>query len=103
MKNKIIIAAIVVGILTFVLFTLDSDPIISCKTDIPENFLKAIESQSKGVYSKTLPLVPVYVSVDSYSAGKVCYTIHYFPFGTVGMSYIEGDGYNIEKPLTRLS
>ena len=103
MKNKILIAAIVVGILAFVLFILDSNPIISCKIDIPENCLEAIESQSKGIYSKTLPLVPVYISVDSYSAGKVCYTIHYFPFGTVGMSYIEGDGYNIEKPLTKLS
>ena len=30
------------------------------------------------------------------------YTIHYFPFGRVGMSYHLWDGYNMEKTLTRL-
>ena len=97
-----IVCGIIVVVLIAALGIFASGPIVSCKIEVPENYLEAIESQSKGVYSTTLPLVPVYTSVDSYSDGIVHYTIHYFPFGTVGMSYIEGDGYNIEKPLTGL-
>ena len=100
MKKSVIIATIIVAVLIVGLSILASNPIISCKTDIPENYLEAIGSQSQGVYSKVLPFVPVYVSVDSYSEEIVHYTIYYFPFGTVGMSFTEYDGYNIEKSLT---
>lgn len=79
---------------------LSSNPIISRKTDVLEHDLDATVSQAKGVYSSALPLVPVYVSIDDVSEKTIFYTISYFPFGTVGMSYTEGDGYNIEKPLT---
>ena len=77
-------------------------PYILCKTEIPEDYLKTIKNQSKGFYSLMIPLVPVRVVVDSFSGVEVCYTIYYFPFGTVGMSYIEGDGFSIEKTLIGL-
>ena len=77
--------------------------IISCDFDIPNTTYEAIESQSEGVYSSKLPLVAVYVNITDYSDEKAYYTIHYFPFGTVDMSYSENDGYNIEKQLTKLS
>ena len=99
MKKKIVVAVVIVTLIVGLGF-LSSNPIISPKTDISESYMEAIKGQSKGVYSKILLLVPIYVSVDSFSDDKVFYTIHYFPFGTVGMSYIEGDGFNIEKPLT---
>lgn len=102
MKKKMIIAGIAVAVLVLVLGAFASRPLTFCEIDIPENHLKAIESQSKGLYSSRLPLVPIYASVDSYSGEVVYYTIHYFPFGTVGMSYSENDGYNIEKPLAGL-
>ena len=102
MRKKAICTAVIAALLIFVLSVLAENPVISCKTDLPEGYLEAIESQARGVYAKALPLVPVYVSVDRFSADKVNYTIYYFPFGTVGMSYTEGDGYNIEKPLTNL-
>lgn len=101
MKKKIIISIIIAAMFIAGLGLLASNPIVNCKVDIPNHYLIAIESQSKGVYSNTLPLVPAYVSIDSISDGKAYYTIYYFPLGTVGMSYTEGDGYNIEKPLTR--
>ncbi|MBR2637025.1 MAG: hypothetical protein IKD34_08320, partial [Oscillospiraceae bacterium] len=44
---------------------------------------------------------PGFVSVEKVGAQRVYYTVRYFPFGAVGMSYGEADGYNIEKPLTR--
>lgn len=100
MKKSILIFITVLILLSICLSLLASNPIISCNTAVSEQDLEAIKGQSKGVYSSRLPLVPVYVSVDGISQGTVFYTIHYFPFGTVGMSYTEGDGYNIEKPLT---
>ena len=100
MKKRLFITIAIVVMLIFVLCYLTSNPIISVPKDVPEHYVEAIKSQSKGVYSNVLPLVPVYVSVDNLSANRVYYTIHYFPFGTVGMSYTEGDGYNIEKPST---
>ena len=99
--KRIVIVAILSVVLVLIFRMFASDPMISCKIDVPENYIEAIESQSKGLYSKKLPLVPIYASVDTFAEGKVYYTIHYFPFGTVGMSYVEGDGYNIEKALTR--
>ena len=77
--------------------------IISCDFDLPNTTYEAIESQAEGIYSSKLPLVAVYVNITDYSYGIAYYTINYFPFGSVDMSFSEIDGYNIEKPLTRLS
>ncbi len=79
-----------------------SNPLISYKTEVSAEYSWAIESQAKGVYSHRLPLVPVYISVERVEGETVFYTIHYFPFGTVGMSYTANDGYNIEKELSRI-
>ena len=93
--------------LMLILCFLSMNPLFFCDIDIPEPYEASIKSQSKGLYSKYLPLVPIYITVDRYSAGEgqysagiAEYTIYYFPFGTVGMSYREWDGYHIEKPLT---
>ena len=101
--KKTIIGIVIVALLIVGLSIFASNPIVFCKVDVPENYLEAIESQSKGTYSNVLPLVPIYVTVDGLEAEIVYYTIHYFPFGTVGMSYTETDGYNIDKPLSGLS
>ena len=86
--------------LLLILCFLTMNPLFFCDIDIPEPYEVSIKSQSKGLYSKYLPLVPVYITVDQYATGIAEYTIYYFPFGTVGMSYREWDGYHIEKPLT---
>ena len=98
---KPIFLLIVVFIILLRIFS--ANLIISCDFDIPTTTYEAIEGQSKGVYSSKLPLVAVYVNITDYSDEKAYYTIHYFPFGTVNMSYSENDGYNIEKQLTKLS
>ena len=41
----------------------------------------------------------MYVSVNSFDGIRGYYTVYYFPLGSVGMSYSESDGYNMEKPL----
>lgn len=99
MKKKVMIVLLILVLLAVSLCVLASHPVVSCKTDLPEGYLDAVKSQSAGVYSSRLPLVPVYVSVDSLADRTVFYTVYYFPLGTVGMSYGETDGYNIEKPL----
>ena len=93
---------VIAAVLIVVLGILATNPIVSCRIEIPEEVLAAVEAQSEGVYSEKLPLIPVYTSVDSYTDGVVYYTIHYFPFGTVKMSYTAGEGYNMEKALTGL-
>ena len=97
---KKVTALIIAAVLIVCLCILASGPVVSCKTDVPEKYVDAVKAQSAGLYSSKLPLVPVVVSVDQVAEGTVFYTVYYLPFGTVGMSYTEGDGHNIEKPLT---
>jgi hypothetical protein len=102
--KKLLTAILVISsILVIVLGVLSSNPIVSCDIDIPQESLAAVKSESEGLYSSKLPLVPIYVEVSDYSDGIVYYTISYFPFGSVDLSFSDTDGYNIEKPLSRLS
>lgn len=82
---------------------LSKNPIIICDDDLSEEYMEAIESQTEGLYSRKLPLVPVCVNVTSFDDEAVYYTIYYFPLGIVGMSYNKNDGYNMEKQLSNLS
>ena len=102
MKRKIGIGVILTVFLMIVLFVFSRNPVVSRDIEIPEIYLEAVKEQAEGVYSKRLPLIPVYVRIDSFAEEKLYYTIYYFPLGSVGMSYTGGDGYNIEKPLTNM-
>lgn len=101
-KKKHYVIAIIAVVLVLALCLSAVNPVAICGIDVPDNYRNAIAEQAKGLYSTKIPLVPICVSVDAFSDGRVYYTIHYFPFGSVGMSYAENDGYNIEKPLTGL-
>ena len=103
MKNLIKAVIIIAFVLVILLRIFSANLIISCNFDIPHTIYEAVQSQAEGMYSNKLPLVAVYVSISDYSDEKAYYTIHYFPFGSVDMSYSEIDGYNIEKTLTKLS
>ena len=103
MKKVFKAVFLLIIIFVIVLRIFSANLIISCDFDIPNEIYEAVESQSEGVYSNKLPLVAVYVNVTDYSDEKAYYTIHYFPFGSVDMSFSDTDGYNIEKPLSRLS
>ena len=103
MKKKIGIDVLIIVVFMIVLFTFSKNPIVSNNIEIPEFYMEAVKEQAEGAYSKRLPLIPIYVRIDSYAEEKLYYTIYYFPFGTVGMSYTREDGYNIEKSLSRLS
>ena len=77
-------------------------PAVIQKEYIAPPLAEAAEQQARGLYSSRLPLIPVSVTLDRMEGGTVYYTIRYFPFGTVGMSFSEEGLYNIEKPLTGL-
>ena len=77
-------------------------PVVTQREYVAPPLAEAAEQQARGLYSSRLPLIPVHVSLDRMEQGTVYYTIRYFPFGTVGMSFSEEGLYNIEKPLTGL-
>ncbi len=97
----IVLAAVLLG--AVVLAALASHPPVLYGNPLPQDYIEAVEAQAKGVYSRTLPLIPVCVTADKTEDDTLFYTIYYFPFGTVEMSYTPDDGYNIEKPLSGLS
>lgn len=102
MKKKIGISIVIAVVFIVLLCAFPRNPVVSCNIEIPQGYMEAVENQAEGLYSKQLPLIPVYVRIDRYADETLYYTIYYFPLGSVGMSYSEGDGYNIEKPLTNM-
>ena len=74
MKKKVIFSIAIVVMLITDFGVLVANPIISGENDVPENYLEAIESQAQGLYSKVLPLVPIYITIDSFEKEKVYYT-----------------------------
>jgi len=102
-KNRgLIIVLSVIVLLIVCLGIVSSHPFLTKKCEVPEKYITEIYAQSMGTYSNRIPLLPVCISIESYSGERVYYTIRYFPFGTVGMSFSPTDGFNQEKPLTRL-
>ena len=97
--RKLYIAAAIVLAAALLLGIFSVTPIIIAGDNLPDGYSEAIRSQAGGVYSPRLPLVPVFVTISDFSEEIVYYTIHYFPFGTVGISYSVRDGYNMEKHL----
>ena len=75
-------------------------PLTISSVEVPNQISRDIQAQAGGFYSAGLPLIPIVVTIDDYSENHVDYTIYYFPLGTVGMSFLEGEGYTIEKPLS---
>ena len=100
MKKTVILLILIAALLGVLLSVLASHPILYGELELPEAYAEAIQDQAKGLYSKKLPLVPAFLKVESFAEETVYYTILYFPFGTVGMSYHPEDGYNINKPLS---
>ena len=96
------IALLIVALFGMTLACISSHPFVSRRCEVPEEYVAEIRAQSVGVYSKKVPLLPIYISIEQFSAGRAYYTVHYFPFGTLGMSYSLTDGFCQENPLTGL-
>jgi len=77
-------------------------PLVICRFDLPDGYIDDIVAQARGMYSERIPIIALCVTVDDYTDGAAYYTIHYFPFGTVGMTYIGDGGFDCTKYLTGL-
>ena len=95
MKKTIVVVLAV----TVLLCILAQHPVILGDSELPEAYRNAVQDQAGGLYSQRLPLVPTFVNVENFYEETVQYSVYYFPFGVVRMSYHLTDGYNIEKPL----
>lgn len=102
MKKSCIIGCLLV-LFAGLLVTLTLNPFLENDSDAPQEVVNIVYEQSKGFYSSKLPLIPFSIVIDDYSDEVIYYTIYYFPFGTVKMSYRKTDGFNIEKQLSSLS
>ena len=101
MKKRIVISLLIL-LLMLVLCINAFRPLVLFGSGLSEEARKAVQSQAAGLYSRRLPLVPLFVTIDRLESHRVYYTIWYFPVGCVGMSWEPTDGYNMEKPLTGL-
>ena len=101
MKKRIVIPLLIL-LLVLVLYISAVCPPVLFGSRLSEEARKAVQSQAAGLYSRRLPRVPLFVTVDRLESQRVYYTIWYFPVGCVGMSWEPTDGYNMEKPLTGL-
>ena len=95
--KKAMIALLIVALFGMILACISSHPFVSRRCEVPEEYVAEIRAQSVEVYSKKVPLLPIYISIEQFSAGRA-----YFPFGTLGMSYSLTDGFCQENPLTGL-
>ena len=100
--KKAMITLLIVALFGMTLACISSHPFVSRRCEEPEEYVAEIRAQSVGVYSKKVPLLPIYIFIEQFSAGRAYYTVHYFPFGTLGMSYSLTDGFCQENPLTGL-
>lgn len=103
----LIIAAVTALVIVFFaggisVLVLSLHPIVICDYELPDGYLDDIVSQAKGFYSERLPLVAAVISVYDYRDDAAFYTIYYFPFGTVGMTYAGNGGFDCYKYLTGL-
>lgn len=73
-------------------------PTIECKVEVPADVYEDIESHTSHMFSGSLPLIPVHVTVYDYRDGNYYYTISYFPFGNIDEAYGE-DGFSPESEL----
>ena len=75
---------------------------------LTEELQGPVKSVSRGIYSRNIPLIPVWVEVtelhnfivDGKMERRVDFTIHYLWFGSVEMNYSSYDGYSCTRPLT---
>lgn len=98
-------------VLCAVLAALALNPPVVCpdeyKDELTPEINEAVQSVSRGIYSKRLPLVPACARIteieqyekDGESGHTVYFDIHYLYFGRQGMSWAPEDTYNIEKQL----
>ena len=105
MKNKILLAVfalvmvIVLGFISFTIYIYNRDIPVLNTDGVSDYYIDKFKDQAGHIYSGKLPLVTWYINIDEHQDNRYNYTIHYWPFGTEVMTYLDGDGFSIEKKL----
>lgn len=98
-------------VLCAALASLTLNPPVVCpdqyEDDLTPEIHSAVQSVSRGIYSKRIPLIPACARIteieqfviDGARGYTVYFDIHYLYFGRQGMSWSSADGYNMEKQL----
>lgn len=68
--KKAMIALLIVALFGMILACISSHPFVSRRCEVPEEYVAEICAQSMGVYSKKVPLLPIYISIEQFSAGR---------------------------------
>ena len=63
-RKKAMIALLIVALFGMILACISSHPFVSRRCEVPEEYVAEICAQSMGVYSKKVPLLPIYISID---------------------------------------
>lgn len=66
--KKAMIALLIVALFGMILACISSHPFVSRRCEVPEEYVAEICAQSMGVYSKKVPLLPIYISTEQFSA-----------------------------------
>lgn len=66
--QKAMIALLIVALFGMILACISSHPFVSRRCEVPEEYVAEIRAQSVGVYSKKVPLLPIYISIEQFSA-----------------------------------
>ena len=86
-RKKAMIALLIVALFGMILACISSHPFVSRRCEVPEVYVAEICAQSMGVYSKKVPLLPIYISIRQFSAGRAYYTVHYFRLERLAYPY----------------
>lgn len=99
-RTRLVLSVVSVFVVLALLIFLVLQPLAFCNgIEVPEDILRSARGQAGGLYSLRLPLIPLYVYVESYSDTEgLYYYIGYFPIGSVKMS-LANHTFNMEKPL----
>lgn len=71
--KKAMIALLIVALFGMILACISSHPFVSRRCEVPEEYVAEIRAQSVGVYSKKVPLLPIYISTSVFSGTGLLY------------------------------
>ena len=98
----LIFSALIIGVLGRLAY----QPVVmyadGCEVTMSEEQERAVTSVSRGFYGHSAPVFAVAVSVNEVRDDYVAWDIFYFPFGDIGMEYVDRPtygGYNITRYL----
>ena len=105
-RSTIIAFVIFFSLIIGVLGRLAYQPVVmyapECDDIMSAEQLEAVTSVSRGFYGHSAPVFAVALSVNEVRADYVSWDIFYFPFGDIGMEYVNHPtygGYNITRYL----